>query len=166
MTSPMVSTPTTYDTVRPADHVSPRRLSRTTPQPYSPSATRQATRKIGSADHCSPPPSVNGGRSMVMPCPLWSIRRLLIRGGCALSVRPQTRTAPGHRCDRGRLWLTGGLQDALRLFVPLLRYGLQRLHGLRQRHHHDVRPAQRRHLPELTAVHGLHGVPPEPRRQH
>ncbi|CAM5253857.1 hypothetical protein SGLAM104S_01723 [Streptomyces glaucescens] len=46
------------------------------------------------------------------------------------------------------------------------RHGLQGLDSLRQRHHHDVGPAKRRHHPELTAMSGLHRVPAEPRRQH
>ncbi len=70
MTSATVSTPTTYDTVRERGQESPRRRSRTTPHPYRASPATQATRKKGSADHWSPRPSVNGGRSIIMPCPL------------------------------------------------------------------------------------------------
>src|SRR5438477_6739138 len=120
----MVSTPMTNATVRHTDHLSPRRWSRTTPYPYSARPRRQATRKNGSGDHWSPRPSVNGGRSMVMPCPLCSIGRLLIRGGCAsLSAHrlepPPVTASTGGGCDDRRL------KHALRFRVAFLGHRLQ-----------------------------------------
>jgi hypothetical protein len=71
--TPTLSTPRAHATVRGRGHASPRLRSRTTPAAYSVSARRHPTRKNGSPVNSRPRPSVNGGRSIVVPCPPWSI---------------------------------------------------------------------------------------------